>query len=165
MRKVMAAVVAAVVLTETCGPSFAFDPSAIAQGRQPARGAIAAAYVRLPLGVTGAEDRMAYGLAITAPTPGHYGAFPLSMAQTPKLLDLRFSGAVPDSLSVTGRLAWARDSQHLPDGGEFQFVAELANIALGLAGTALAVYGVYMLVKKECPAISTTNGACLSIGN
>lgn len=165
MRRLIVAALAALVFAEATGSALAFDPSAMAPSRQPARGSAAVAYFRLPFNATGAHNRMTYGLALTAPTPRSYGISPLSIANTPKLLDLAFDGAVPDSLSVTGRMAWARDPSRLPDGRPLTLIGGLADFTLGVAGTALAVYLGYLLVKEKCPAISTTSGACITLGN
>ena len=164
MRKFIAAAVAGVVFVVASGSTFAFDPSTGPNWRRPAPSAVVA-YFRLPFHATTADDPVAYGLAITAPMPGSYSTESLSIANTPKLMDLRFNGARPDTLRVTGQFAWARDGSHLPEGQRLSLLGGIGSLALGIAGTALAVYGIYGLVKKKCPAISTTNGACIQAGN
>lgn len=159
MRAFVAAAVAASLVTTACGPAFAFDPST---GPRPHRFSDPAAvvYFRLPFGAAKAGEGMAYGFAVTAPVPYSYGAAPLPIADTPKLLDLRFSGAVPDSLRVAGRAAWAPGPA--PEtGNRLNLLGGVGDLVLGLVGTAAAVYGVYQLVKKKCPAVSTSNGECV----
>lgn len=160
MRAFVAAAVAANLLATACGPAFAFDPST---GLRPQRFSdpAAVAYFRLPFGAAKADDKMAYGFAVTAPVPYSYGAAPVPIADAPKLVDLRFNGAVPESLRVTGQVAWTLDPSRMPDGPRLNLLGGLGGLALGLAGTALAVYGVYRLVKKKCPAVSTSNGDCV----
>ena len=103
MRAFVAAAVVASMLDAACGSAFAFDPITASSGQRFSAPA-AVAYFRLPFGAAKAEDRVAYGFAVTAPMMRSIGAAPISIADTPKLLDLRFNGAVPDSLRVTGRV-------------------------------------------------------------
>lgn len=164
MRALVAGAVAASMLNLACGPAFAFDPS-VAQGARRFSPPAVVAYFKLPFTAANAEDKAAYGFAVTAPMLHGYGAAPVSIADTPKLLDLRFDGAVPENLRVAGRTAWTSDPSKLPDGQRLNLFGGLGDIVLGLAGTALAVYGVYKLVKKKCPAVSTTNGECVKPAN
>lgn len=164
MRALVAAAVAASLLASACGPAFAFDPSQASRGQRFSPPA-AVAYFKLPFTTARAEDKAAYGFALTAPMPHGYGAPPVSIADAPKLLDLRFDGAVPESLRVTGQVAWSPDPSKLPDGQQRNLLGGVGNLVLGLAGTALAVYGVYKLVKKKCPAVSTSTGGCVQPAN
>ena len=108
---------------------------------------------------------MVYGFAVTAPMLRTSGMAPVLIADTPKLLDLRFNGVVPDTLRVTGQVAWTMDSSQQPDGQRLNLLGGLGDLVLGLAGTAVAVYGIYSLVKKKCPAVSTTTGGCVKTGS
>lgn len=164
MRAFVAGAVAASIFNVACGPAFAFDPSTARYGQRFSPPAVVA-YFKLPFDAAAAEDKAAYGFAVTAPMLHGYGATPLSIADTPKLLDLRFDGAAPESLRVTGRVAWTQDPSRLPDGQRLNLLGGVGDLVLGLAGTALAVYGVYKLVKKKCPAVSTSNGECVKPAN
>src|SRR4051812_15059410 len=108
MRAFVAIVAAANMTIAASGSAFAFDPST-GQSWQRSRPPMAVAYFRLPFQAGAVGDNIAYGLALTAPTPRSYSAAPVSITDTPRLLDLRFNGAVPDSLRVTGQVAWAHD--------------------------------------------------------
>lgn len=160
MRAFVAAAVAASVLTASCGSAFAFDP-ATGQPWQRFSPPAAVAYFKLPFNATRTEDRVVYGFAITAPMLRYSSMAPALIADTPKLLDLRFNGAVPDTLRVTGQVAWTLDPSKQLDGQRLNLLGGLGDMVLGLAGTAVAVYGIYSLVKKKCPAVSTSTGGCV----
>ena len=164
MRRLVAAAVAGSMLAVSSGSAFGFDPST-GQPWQRSRPVAAVAYFKLPFHAAKAEDAMVYGLAIAAPTLRSYGAAPLLIADRPKLLDLRFNGALPDTLRITGQVAWAQDPSKRPGEQRLNLFGGLGGWVLGLAGTAAAVYGIYGLIKKNCPAISTTTGACVRDGN
>ena len=164
MQRFIAAAIAAVVFVETTGCAFAFDPSSGQSWQRPTRAA-AVAYFRLPFHPTESHDRVAYGLALTAPTLGGYGSVPLPIADAPKLLDLRFNGAVPDSLRVTGQVAWTQNPSQVPEDQRLNLFGGLGGFALGIVGTAAAAYGIYSVLKKKCPAISTTTGGCVKSGS
>jgi hypothetical protein len=160
MRALIAAAAAA---TMFAGPVLASDPFN-GNGWQRSRPPAAVAYFKFSLQGS-KSDRAAYGLALTAPTPRRYGMTPLLIADTPKLVDLRFNGAVPDTLRLSERVAWSMTPSTSPDGERRQLIGAVADIVLGAALTAAAVYGIYTLVKKECPAISTTTGGCVDTAN
>ena len=160
MRNFISAATAAIVFAVASGSAFAFDPSTGPSWRRPAPSAVVA-YFRLPFHTTTVDNTFAYGLAITAPMPGNYNTEPLSIANTPKLMDLRFSGVRPDTLRITGQFAWAQDGSHVPEGQRLSLLGGIGSLALGVAGTALALYGVYALVKKKCPAVSLVSGVCI----
>jgi hypothetical protein len=164
MRACVAAVVAASVFVTACGSAFAFDPAA-GQPWQRFSPPAAVAYFKLPFQAARTEDRVVYGLALTAPMPRMSGAASVLIADTPKLMDLRFNGVVPDSLRVTGQVAWARNPSQQPDDRRLNLFGGLGDLVLGLAGTAVVAYGIYALVKKKCPAVKTTTGACVQAGN
>ena len=121
----------------------------------------AVAYFRLPFHTVPGADRVAYGLALTAPVLRSSSAPPMLMAETPRLLDLSFRGITPDALRVTGQVAWAPSSSHHSDDRRLNLLGGVGDLVLGLAGTAVAVYGIYSLVKKKCPAVSTSTGGCV----
>ena len=164
MRTFITGAVAATVFTAACGPTFAFDPS-VGQSWQRSRPPAAVAYFKLPLHAAKADDKVVYGLALTAPMLRSYDASPVLIADTPKLLDLRFNGAVPDTLRVTGQVAWALNPSNQPDAQRLNLLGRLAGLVLGVAGTAAGAYGIYALLKKKCSAISTTTGACVKTGS
>jgi len=156
-------VAAAVAATMFAGSAVASDPFN-SQGWQRSRPPAAIAYFKLPLQAS-KSDKVSYGLALTAPTPRRYGSTPLLMGEAPKLLDLRFNGAVPNSLRLGEQPVWSMTPAGGVDGEQRHLVGGLLNWGLGLALTAAAVYGVYTLLKKECPAISTTTGGCVEPAN
>lgn len=156
-------VAAAVAATMFAGSAVAADPFN-GQGWQRSRPPAAIAYFKLPLQAS-KSDKISYGLALTAPTPRRYGNTPLLMGEAPKLLDLRFNGAVPNSLRLGEQPVWSITPAGVIDGEQRHLVGGLLNWGLGLALTAAAVYGVYTLLKKECPAISTTTGGCVEPAN
>ncbi len=160
MRAFKAGVVAATVLAVGSSSAFGFDP--IGQGGQRSRPPAAVVYFKLTLDAATADDRLAYGLALTAPTLARSGTGYVPMADSPKLLDLRFNGAAPDTLRVFGTKAWARDPSQAPGDPRVGLFGGLAGFVLGLATTAAVGYGVYTLVKKKCPAISTITGGCVT---
>jgi hypothetical protein len=160
MRAFVAAVVAASVAVAACGSAFAFDP-ATGQPWQRFSPPAAVAYFRLPFHTEPGADRVAYGLALTAPMLRSSGAAPLLIADTPRLLDLSFHGVVPDALRVTGQVAWATGSSKPSGDRRLNLLGGVGDLVLGLAGTAVAVYGIYSLVKKKCPAVSTSTGGCV----
>ena len=166
MRAFTAAAIAAAIFADSIVPAFAFDPST-SPGWQAARAPAAVAYFKLPFHPAETADAVAYGIALTAPTLRGYGAMPLSIADTPKLVDLRFNGAAPDTLRFSGQLAWAQDTRQMPDGQHFNLIGSALGLALGLAGTAASIWGIYSLVekKKGCPAgqvKSASTGACVA---
>ena len=156
-------VAAAVAATMIAGSAVASDPFN-GQGWQRSRPPAAIAYFKLPLQAS-KSDKVSYGLALTAPTPRRYGSTPLLMGEAPKLLDLRFNGALPNSLRLGEQPVWSMTPAGGVDGEQRHLVGGLLNWGLGLALTAAAVYGVYTLLKKECPAISTTTGGCVEPAN
>src|SRR5436309_2982700 len=139
MRALVTGAVAAIVFVTASG-AFAFDPST-GQSWQPSRPAAAVAYFKLTFNAANADDRVAYGLALTAPTLRSYGTTPVSIADTPKLLDLRFNGAVPDTLLLAGQAAWARDASTRPGGERLNLFGGIGGFVLGLATTAAVAYG------------------------
>jgi len=166
MRTVVTAAVAASLFATSTASAFAFDPS-MPQGWQASRPPAAVAYFKLPFHPVTASDSVAYGLAITAPTLRSYGPAPLAIADTPKLLDLRFNGAVPDTLRVSGQLAWSQDPSQLPGGQHLNLLGSALGLALGLASTAAGIWGIYTLVdkKKGCASgqvKSPATGACVA---
>ena len=168
MRSFLTAAMAAIVLATTTGSAFAFDP-ATGQSWQRATRPAAVAYFRLPFHGTTVDDKVAYGFALTAPTPRSYTSAPFLIADAPKILDLRFDGATPEALRLNGRLAWSQGS-HGPEGEHLNLLGGLGDLVLGLAGTALALYGIYRFVdkKKDCPAgqtKSTSSGVCVALRN
>lgn len=156
-------VAAAVAATMFAGSAVASDPFN-GQGWQRSRPPAAIAYFKLPLQAS-KSDKVSYGFALTAPTPRRYGNTPLLMGEAPKLLDLRFNGALPNSLRLGEQPVWSMTPAGGVDGEQRHLVGGLLNWGLGLALTAAAVYGVYTLLKKECPAISTTTGGCVEPAN
>lgn len=152
-------VAAAVAATMFAGSAVASDPFN-GQGWQRSRPPAAIAYFKLPLQAS-KSDMASYGLALTAPTPRRYGNTPQLMGDAPKLLDLRFNGAIPNTLRLGEQPVWSMTPAGGVDGERRHLVGGLLNWGLGLALTAAAVYGVYTLLKKECPAISTTTGGCV----
>ena len=156
-------VAAAVAATMFAGSAFASDPFN-GNGWQRSRPPAAVAYFKLPLQAS-KSDTVSYGLALTAPTPRRYRASPLLMGDTPKLLDLRFNGAIPNTLRLGEQPVWSMTSSGGMEGERRHLVGGLLNWGLGLALTAAAVYGVHTLLKKECPAISTTTGGCVDPAN
>ncbi len=160
MRAFIAAAVAA---TMFAGSALASDPFN-GNGWQRSRPPAAVAYFSFSLQGS-KSDRAAYGLAVTAPTPRRYGLTPLLIADTPKLVDLRFNGAVPHTLRLSEQVAWSMTPSTSPSGERRQIIGTVADMLLGAALTAAAVYGIYTLVKKECPAISTTTGGCVDTAN
>lgn len=158
-----ALIAAAVAVTLFAGSALASDPFN-GNGWQRSRPPAAVAYFTLSLQGSKTE-RAVYGFAVTGPTPRHYGLSPLLIAETPKLLDLRFKRAVPESLRLSGQVAWSMTPSEGPTDGRRQIIGSVANLFLGAALTAAAVYGVYTLVKEECPAISTTTGGCVDTTN
>lgn len=160
MRAFVAAAVAATMLA---GSAFASDPFN-GNGWQRSRPPAAVAYFKLPLQAS-KSDKVSYGLALTAPTPRRYGNTPMLLGETPKLLDLRFNGALPNTLRLGEQPVWSMTPAGGVDGEQRHLVGSLLNLGLGLVLTAAAVYGVYTLVKKECPAISTTTGGCVEPAN
>lgn len=160
MRAFIAAAVAATMVT---GPALASDPFG-GNGWQRSRPPAAVAYFKFSFQGSKTE-RAAYGLAVTAPTPRRYGTVPVLIADTPKLLDLRFRGAIPDTLRLSERVAWSITPSTGPGGDRRQLIGTVADIVLGAALTAAAIYGIYSLAKKECPAISTTTGGCVEPAN
>lgn len=156
-------VAAAVAATMFVGSAFASDPFN-GQGWQRSRPPAAIAYFKLPLQAS-RSAAVSYGLALTAPTPRRYGNVPLLMGEAPKLLDLRFNGAIPNTLRLGEQPVWSMTPAGGVDGERRHLVGGLLNWGLGLALTAAAVYGVYTLLKKECPAISTTTGGCVEPAN
>jgi hypothetical protein len=164
MRALITGAVAATVFATASGSAFAFDPLT-GQGWQPSRPPAVMAYFKLTFNAPKTEDKVAYGIALTAPTLRGYGTSPVSLADTPKLLDLRFKDAVPDTLHLTGQVAWTRDPSQLPGDQRLNLFGGIGGFVLGLATTAAVAYGVYALVKKKCPAISTTTGGCVKTSN
>ena len=160
MRAFVAAAVAATMFAGSAFASDAFN----GQGWQRSRPPAAIAYFKLPLQAS-KSDRVSYGLALTAPTPRRYGNVPLLMGDAPKLLDLRFNGAIPNTLRLGEQPVWSMTPAGGVDGQRRHLVGGLLNWGLGLALTAATVYGVYTLVKKECPAISTATGGCVEPAN
>jgi hypothetical protein len=98
-------VAAAVAGTMFAGSAFASDPFN-GQGWQRSRPPAAIAYFKLPLQAS-KSDKVSYGLALTAPTPRRYGNVPLLMGEAPKLLDLRFNGAIPNTLRLGEQPVWS----------------------------------------------------------
>jgi hypothetical protein len=162
MRAFIAAAVAA---TMFAGSAFASDPFN-GNGWQRARPPAAVAYFKFSF-QDSKTDRTSYGFAVTAPTPRRYGTAPLLIADSPKLLDLRFKGAVPDTLRLSEQVAWSMSPSTRSDGRQHDLlgVPGLGGLILGVALTAAAAYGIYTLVKEECPAISTTTGGCVEPAN
>lgn len=164
MRAFVAAAVAASVAVTACGSAFAFDP-AMGQPWQRFSPPAAVAYFKLPFHAVPGAERVAYGLAVTAPMLRSSGTAPMLIADTPRLLDLSFHGIAPEALRVTGQVAWAGGSSQRPDGQRLNLLGGVGDLVLGLAGTAVAVYGIYSLVKKKCPAVSTSTGGCVKAAN
>lgn len=162
MRTIVAAAVVASVFTSSAFAADPFNDNGWQRSRPPA----AVAYFKMNFHAK-AADKVAYGLAVTAPTPRRYGAAPLSIADMPKLADLRFNGAVPQTLRLSNQLAWSIDPSAYANEGQHNLlgVPGVGGALFGLALTAGAVYGIYTVVKKNCPAISTTSGGCVQPAN
>jgi hypothetical protein len=143
---------------------LAFDPSH-GQGWQRSRPAAAVAYFKLPLQAWNDEHKASYGLALTAPLPRRHGASPLSLADAPKLADVRFNGIVPETLLLSQQAVWSTNPDQRARDGRQNLVGGPLGWVFNLALTGAAIYGVYSLVKKECPAISTTTGGCVDAAN
>ena len=163
MRTIVAA---AVVVGLSSGSALSSDPFN-GHGWQRSRPPAAVAYFKMPFHASKEDGKVAYGLAVTAPTPRRYSSAPVLIGDTPKLLDLRFEGALPHTLNLSEQVVWSlRGATQY--GGEQRHllgVPGLGGLVLGAALTAGAVYGLYTVVKKECPAISTTTGGCVKNAN
>jgi hypothetical protein len=158
MRAAVAAVVAATLFTGSALASDPFNGNGWQRSRPPA----AVAYFKYQLQPS-AADRAAYGLAITAPTPRRYSAAPLLLADAPKLADLRFNGVRPQTLRFSNQLAWSMNAEDYANEERHNLlgIPGVGGMIFGLALAAGAIYGGYTLLKKECPAINTTTGACI----
>jgi hypothetical protein len=156
-------IAAALSLMLFAGSASAFDPFN-GQGWQRSRPPAAVAYFKMPLQQAGGGAKASYGLAITAPAPRTYGAAPMSLADAPKLADLRFSGAKPETLFLSGQVAWSLDPA-ARERHNLLGIPGFGGTLFGLALTAGAAYGVYTVVKENCPAISTTTGGCVKATN
>ena len=123
MRAFLAAAVAA---TMFAGSALASDPFN-GNGWQRSRPPAAVAYFSFSLQGS-KSDRAAYGLAVTAPTPRRYGLTPLLIADTPKLVDLRFNGAVPHTLRLSEQVAWSMTPSTSPSGERRQIIGTVADM-------------------------------------
>jgi hypothetical protein len=159
-------VIAAIVAVSVPGVGRASDPfndHSWQKSRPPA----VIAYFKMPLHAHAPTDKAAYGLALTAPVPRRYAGSPLLLADMPKIADLRFNGTMPESLRFSGQLAWSADPREGLAGERANLLGlpGLGGLVLGVALVGGAAYGLYTVVKKECPAISTSTGACVQPAN
>lgn len=162
MRVFISGALAASVLGAASAPAFAMDPFN-GQGWQKSRPPAAIAYFKMPFHAGKDGRALTYGLALTGPTPRMQGPLSLPLTHAPRLLDLRFNGFAPDSLRLSEQLAWSQDPSAVDAGEGHHLVGGALGWAINLALTGAAIYGIYTLLKKECPAISTTTGGC--VGN
>lgn len=160
----MAVAVAATVFVTSVGPAFASDPFN-GQGWQRSRPPAAVVYFKMPFHAGKDDEKVSYGLAVTAPAPRSYAASPTLIADMPKLLDLRFKGAAPETLLMSEQVAWSMNRGAMPEGQRHNLVGGPIGWLMNLALTGAAIYGVYTLLNKKCPAISTTTGGCVSTAN
>ncbi|MGE4061781.1 MAG: hypothetical protein AB7E79_00285 [Rhodospirillaceae bacterium] len=162
MRTIVAVVAAASLLASS---AFAMDPFN-GQGWQKSRPPAAVAYLKFQFHAGKKDERASYGLAVTAPTPRVYASSPILLSDTPKLLDLRFKDGLPHRLLLSEQTAWSMTPDQEPSGSRHNlFFDGPVGWVFSLALTGAAIYGIYTLVKKECPAISTSTGGCVEPAN